>query len=548
MYLDEATSALDATSRLLVYEAIKRWRINMTTVVITHDLTPITSDDFVYVVEDGQVVEEGYRYDLNMNENGRFKMMATLQSGNKKEEDMEELPTMDDAVLMWHPPDRESSLPGSRAPTPLRMTRQSSYFGAPLETRGQFDWLEVLGPSGSADSAQTPHVNERRHTYLRSGFPALEMAAQNASAKRQHSNIRQRTFPTPNLDGRKHESEKVENNTDDTVIDVEAVQRPAPSLFKVMAKLLPCLPNRFRLTLGYLFCISAGITIPFFSTLLSSMLASLGQANFNQTLLKTGLLILLVASIDGISIWMKYTLLQQVAMNWVTDLRKQTYPKLLSQDKGWFDGPENSAIIISNVNVKDVAEARNVVGMISGQLVIVIVMVSFGMIWAMISGWQLTLIGMAVAPILMGVLIWQTKLLGLKERQNKDMRDDLTAKLHKVTSNIRAIRAMNVEPVFAAEYEEAVAKCHKGHVNAAFYIGVAYSVAQAMNTITQGVLSFPLLFCRALHILLIGFDRRDALCRRAVRQESIIHILANASSLFVDCIFDHICWPDFVIR
>ena len=57
---DEATSALDATSRTLVFEALKRWRHNKTTMVITLDLSQIESSDFVYVLIDGRVVEQGF--------------------------------------------------------------------------------------------------------------------------------------------------------------------------------------------------------------------------------------------------------------------------------------------------------------------------------------------------------------------------------------------------------------------------------------------------------------------------------------------------------
>lgn len=87
MGTDEATSALDATSRILVFEAIKRWRHNKTTIVITHDLSQIESGDFVYVLKDGRVVEQGFRYDLESvfeedDEDGRgeFRKMMERQS------------------------------------------------------------------------------------------------------------------------------------------------------------------------------------------------------------------------------------------------------------------------------------------------------------------------------------------------------------------------------------------------------------------------------------------------------------------------------------
>ena len=50
--------------RILVFEALKQWRMHKTTIVITHDLSQIESSDFVYVLKDGRVVEQGFRYDL----------------------------------------------------------------------------------------------------------------------------------------------------------------------------------------------------------------------------------------------------------------------------------------------------------------------------------------------------------------------------------------------------------------------------------------------------------------------------------------------------
>ncbi|QRW13276.1 ABC transporter transmembrane region [Ceratobasidium sp. AG-Ba] len=76
LILDEATSALDATSRILVFEAIKAWRRNKTTVVITHDLSQIEPSDFVYVMKDGRVVQEGYRHNLEVDRVGTFAGMA----------------------------------------------------------------------------------------------------------------------------------------------------------------------------------------------------------------------------------------------------------------------------------------------------------------------------------------------------------------------------------------------------------------------------------------------------------------------------------------
>ena len=64
LILDEATSALDHISRTAVMEAIREWRRGKTTIIITHDMSHIQADDFAYVMEQGVIVQEGYKRDM----------------------------------------------------------------------------------------------------------------------------------------------------------------------------------------------------------------------------------------------------------------------------------------------------------------------------------------------------------------------------------------------------------------------------------------------------------------------------------------------------
>ena len=77
---------MDATSRILVFEALKRWRYNKTTIVITHDLSQIESGDFVYVLKDGRVVEQDFRNDLesvSKKDNGRGEFRKMMEEQNQ---------------------------------------------------------------------------------------------------------------------------------------------------------------------------------------------------------------------------------------------------------------------------------------------------------------------------------------------------------------------------------------------------------------------------------------------------------------------------------
>jgi ATP-binding cassette, subfamily B (MDR/TAP), member 1 len=59
LILDEFTSALDQANITTVVERVRRWREGLTTIIITHDLSQIRDDDFVYVLEDGYPIEQG---------------------------------------------------------------------------------------------------------------------------------------------------------------------------------------------------------------------------------------------------------------------------------------------------------------------------------------------------------------------------------------------------------------------------------------------------------------------------------------------------------
>ena len=71
MILDEATSSLDTTSERYVQEALEPLMKGRTTIAIAHRLSTIIAADVIYVVDHGQVVEEGTHAEL-LAKNGQY--------------------------------------------------------------------------------------------------------------------------------------------------------------------------------------------------------------------------------------------------------------------------------------------------------------------------------------------------------------------------------------------------------------------------------------------------------------------------------------------
>ena len=78
LILDEATSALDSQSELLIQEAIEEIANKTTIVAIAHRLSTIARADWIYVLENGCVVEQGTYHEL-ISSKGKFAYMARLQ-------------------------------------------------------------------------------------------------------------------------------------------------------------------------------------------------------------------------------------------------------------------------------------------------------------------------------------------------------------------------------------------------------------------------------------------------------------------------------------
>ncbi len=79
LILDEATSSLDAESEHLVQEALDELMKGRTTIIIAHRLATIRKVDRIYVLSDGEIVEQGNHLDLLGKEEGFYANLVRLQ-------------------------------------------------------------------------------------------------------------------------------------------------------------------------------------------------------------------------------------------------------------------------------------------------------------------------------------------------------------------------------------------------------------------------------------------------------------------------------------
>lgn len=79
LILDEATSSLDSESEALVQEALDELMKNRTTIIIAHRLGTIRKVDRIYVLKEGEIVEQGTHDELSIKEEGFYANLVKLQ-------------------------------------------------------------------------------------------------------------------------------------------------------------------------------------------------------------------------------------------------------------------------------------------------------------------------------------------------------------------------------------------------------------------------------------------------------------------------------------
>ncbi|PCH37435.1 nucleoside triphosphate hydrolase protein [Wolfiporia cocos MD-104 SS10] len=580
LILDEATSALDATSRILVFEAVKRWRRNMTTIVITHDLSQIEAGDFVYVLKAGHLVEQGFRAELEQLADGEFRQMVDTQEAaggfQEKQSDGPE-PVPVEAILERQEAEVKQELVAATIKT--RALRHQSISMSTLRPMTMGNWMfdAVADLTKSPAPAAQPAAPAAQETIQIRPFPSMDISEQEeempVSRKRKTLHIDVPSLATPpaalksaaghryslqftptsptlcspnralstawslvdpdqdeidfDLEKdalRRHAMEAMETRrraqsaperprikrertrwdekalasikveTPDTAASKEEAAAHAESeqsFLSLIRDIYPTLPNKPLILLGILICLASGAMTPVFSFLLSRVFfeVSIGAKDVSTINLFGGI-VLGIAAADGVLIGLKYAVMEVAAMSWVTRIRKVCLSRVLAQDKRWFDKSENSAVRLVQILIKDGDDARALLATVLAQAVVVSAMLGLGLVWALVRGWQLTLVGLAIAPVFALAMMLQTNLVANCETRGKRAREEVAKGYYDAISNVRGIRAMGFESAFQERYEKSVKGALSMGVRGAFVEGCTYGVASALIYLAEALLFY----------------------------------------------------------
>ncbi|KAL2755673.1 hypothetical protein ACRALDRAFT_1051004 [Sodiomyces alcalophilus JCM 7366] len=526
LILDEVTSGLDPASKALVMEAIRTWRRDKTTIIITHDVSQIQDEDYVFVMDKSRLVQEGTRKLIAEESGGLF---ASLLAATGEEADLgegEELAMPSASPALKGSGKRRSAVVGDIITRQLEEATPSREYGfgrrhigsslgdatvratlirttaiwdddKDMDPRRHHDPRRSTFDEGQSRSWSRPQSRSRarseRAVSRRSSIEMVERVGQDirrtriGATKSRRVRLRLAATDDDDDDGEKRPDTAATGNTDPHYHGRNPGEDGGGplSLLKlfrtVWSHLTP--PERLRLVGGIVLCVMIGVASPLFSYcfawLLSAFWADTDDKESAGRL--WAILLIVIAVADGLVVWFGRYLMEYAGQAWINALRLEGLKRILRQPRAWFDQPRNSVGRITECMDRNAEEMRNLVGRFAPILIIVTVMVVTAVVWALSISWKLTLVALSGGPaILIAVKAFSYASTRWETKCNQGA-GDTSAVLTETFTNIRVVKALTLEEYMATKYSASVRSTFKLGVRRAFYTSPLFGLYQSIN-------------------------------------------------------------------
>ncbi|GMM32933.1 ATP-binding cassette A-factor transporter [Saccharomycopsis crataegensis] len=466
LVLDESFSALDKVTRSIALRNIKILRSNRTTIVITHNLDDIEDDDFSYVLEDGSLLEMGKKHQLVQNPQSLF----------------------------WKtncdPFDDENQIKDSYAGTEKfnNVNKPLLKFYDDQKHQSQFS---LMSTTKSQDDLHLLNLDIGHYDYHRQVRSGKEEMSNDFDDEKLPPNKKKSFFRKTNEINDIEKQDPLDDS--DSEIEIQEQPEKVKGIIEILTFMKSTFEGHFILCIGlFVSCINGCLT-PLFSYFIAKVVDGIiphdnvGTESYN---IKWSMVVVGVIVADGFTTFGKSATLGYVSEFWISSLRKSICEKLLYQDSSWFDKYSSQHAEITALLLNDTRDLRFLVSEFMSLICSIVVMMFLGLIWAIVVGWKVSLVGMGLGVLFAVLTMLYSGVLQTRENEYKSAVSKVENINYEAISGIKTIRCLNLEQYFLGKFNDEIKIVEEKGDKRAVSTGVGIALGTFLSYAAQMILLY----------------------------------------------------------